>query len=234
MTSLPFRDWARPTIRYCESNLNGWIAQPANAGSSLLISLAGVYILTAKRHAYSLYLGVIAIILGLASFFYYASFTFVGQLADLGSMYMLAALLIVVALRRSMLSRNQKLSIIAVGTGLPLIVTAVLKTIDNFNIGIPFFAILLFTAVYLELKAAAIEKLNLRFFGLTSVAFAIGYIFWWLDYKKLWCNTGSYHYINGHAVWHLLNSVALVCLDRYYSQIRIPRKRNLTSRRFDY
>jgi len=224
MRDSPFRNLTEPTIRYCEQNLNGWVAQPANAGSSLLISLAGVYILAKKRHAYSVYLGVIAIILGLASFFYYASFTFLGQLADLGSMYLLASLLIMVGLRARKLSTNQKIATLAVGAGIPLAITASVKTIGSFNIGIPLFAFLLAIAIYLELKIAAKQKMNLKFFGLTFLAFVAGYIFWWLDYKQIWCSASSAHYVNGHALWHLFNTVALLSLDRYYVQLAKPQK----------
>jgi len=220
MNRTPFFGLMQPTIRYCESNLNGWIVQPANAVSSLLISLAGIYILAKKHHTYSKHLGVIAIILGLASFFYYASFTFVGQLADLGSMYLLASLLIVAGLRNRKLSKNQSLGFFIFGAGIPLALTATIRTIGSFNIGIPLFAILLIIAVYLELKAAAKDKLNLKYFWLTFAAFAIGYLFWWLDYKKIWCDPSSSHYINGHAVWHFFNAVALLSLDHYYSQLK--------------
>lgn len=65
--------WAKPTIHYCEDNLSGWVHQPANAVSSLFISAAGIYILAKRGHRYSVYLGSIAIILGLASFIYYAT-----------------------------------------------------------------------------------------------------------------------------------------------------------------
>jgi hypothetical protein len=220
MYSSWFSSWARPTIRYCEPNLNGWVVQPANAVSSLLISLAGVYIIGRKRHAYSVYLGIVAIILGLASFFYYASFTFVGQLADLGSMYLLASLLIIVALRRYKFSKRLLACLALFTTACLIVITASVKTIHGFNIGVPLFGLLLLAAIYLELRVAAIEKLNLKFFTLTFVAFALGYIFWWLDYKKVWCSTSSSHYINGHALWHLFNAAALLALDKYYSQIK--------------
>ena len=214
-----FHDWARPTIRYCESNINSWIAQPANALSSLLISFAGVYILIRKSHAYSALLGIIAIILGLASFSYYASFTFAGQLADLGSMYLLASIIIIAGLRRYKFSIKLLVSIGAFGTVCLLTITAILKTIHGFNIGIPLFALLLTSAIYFELGTAKTEKLSLKFFFLAFAAFAVGYIFWWLDYKGMWCSNSTAHYINGHAIWHLSNAVALLLLDKYYSQI---------------
>ena len=223
MSWAPFFGLMQPTIRYCESNLGGWVAEPANAVSSLLISLAGFYILAKKRHTYSKYLGVIAIILGLASFSYYASYTFLGQLADLGSMYLLASLLIVAGLRNYKLSKNQNLAILVFGAGIPLALTATIRTIGSFNVGIPLFAILLIKAVYWELKAARKDKLNLKYFWLTFAAFAVGYLFWWLDYKKIWCDPSSFHYLNGHGVWHFFNAVALLSLDRYYSQLKTKR-----------
>jgi drug/metabolite transporter (DMT)-like permease len=220
MISLLFAKWAEPTIRYCESNLNGWIAQPANALSSLLISLAGVYIFLRKGHKFSRYLGVIAIILGLSSFAYYASFTFAGQLADLGSMYLLASLVILASLRKLSLSRRASFAFLAVSAGIPLLLTALVKTVNGFNIGIPLFGLLLAVAIYLEINRAKEDKLKLKYFAITFAALVVGYILWWLDYKKLWCSASSSHYVNGHALWHLLNAVALISLDKYYEQTK--------------
>jgi len=220
MLNSAFARLAEPTIRYCETNLSGWVAQPANAGSSLLISLAGVYILQKKHHKYSTQLGVIAVLLGVASFFYYASFSRIGQLADLGFMFLLASLLIATGLRAKRLSKNQNYAILAAGAGIPLIVTVLMPTIGSFNVGVPFFGILLVIAVCLELSAATKQEMNIKYFGLTFLAFVLGYIFWWLDYKKIWCSPSSFHYINGHALWHLFNGVALLSLDKYYSQLK--------------
>ncbi len=220
MFSLLFIKLAEPTIRYCEPNLRGWIAQPANAVSSLLITLVGIYFLAKRSHKYSIYLGTIAIILGLASFSYYASFTFVGQLADLGSMYLLASLLILVALRRYSLSTKASLVLLSVLAGIPLILTAILRTLNEFNIGIPIFSLILLGALVLEIQQAKKDRFKFNFFILTFAALAIGYIFWWLDYKKIWCNPGSAHYINGHALWHLFNALALLSLNKYYQQIK--------------
>jgi hypothetical protein len=199
--------WAKPTIHYCENNLSGIVAQPANAISSLFISVAGIYIIKRRGHKYSSSLGLVAIVLGLASFTYYATDTFAGQLADLGSMFLLASLMIVAGLRS-----KRVLPILIAGAGIPIILTGFFKTAGGFNIGIPLFAVLLGIALYSELKT----KTELKYYGLTFAAFALGFIFWWLDYKKVWCSQGSAHYINGHAAWHLFNAIALILLDKHY------------------
>jgi len=201
--------WAKPTIHYCENNLSGWVHQPANALSSLLISLTGLYILKRQAHNYSSLLGIVAVILGLASFLYYAADTFAGQLADLGSMFLLASVMVVAASKA-----KNAIYILAIGTVLPLALTATVKTIGGFNMGIPLFAGLLAAALYFEILN---YKASLKFLIYTLVAFAIGYVFWLLDYKKIWCSHTTSHFINGHAVWHLFNAVALLFLDRHYA-----------------
>jgi len=220
MKPLLFGLLGTPTIQYCESNLSGWLIEPANALSSLLISIVGVYILIRKHHAYSTPLGGIAIVLGLASFFYYATFTFVGQLADLGSMFLLLVFIIISAWeRRRPIGPKLRLLIYA-GVFLSCItVTATVKTINGFNLGIPMFVLLLAIAVPLELKAARADKLSLKYLIMTFISFLAGFVFWWLDYKKLWCLASTEHYLNGHAVWHLFNAIALVCLDQHYGQL---------------
>lgn len=214
---------AKPTIRYCESNLSGLIAQPANALSSLFISLAGLYILSKNSHVYSKRLGLIAVVLGLTSFTYYASDTFIGQLADLGSMFLLASLVIVAGLRNYKLSKKQNRAVLIAGAGIPIIITASIRTIGHLNIGIPLFAVLLIIAIYFELQAANKNSDNLKYFWLTFLSFAVGYIFWWLDYKKIWCSTVTQHYLNGHALWHVFNGIALLSLNQYYTILK-PKK----------
>lgn len=208
---------AEPTIRYCESNLTGWIVQPANAVSSLFISAAGIYILSRKRHAYSIYLGAIAVVLGVASFLYYATNTILGQLADLGMMFFLAALLLAAALR-ARLTKPQFLATVILGGGLPLALTAGFRTIGGFNLGIPLFALLLTAAVYLELKVSRQDNLSLQTYALAFLMLAVGFIFWAADYKRIWCSAATAHYINGHALWHLFNAAAIICINEYFAR----------------
>lgn len=195
----------------------GWIDQPANAVSSLFISAAGIYILGRRRHTYSGYLGIIAVVLGIASFAYYATSSFLGQLADLGMMFFLAALLIAAALR-SRLTKPQFLATVILGGGLPLVLTAGFKTISGFNLGIPLFALLLTAAVYLELKASKQNNLSRQSYALAFLVLAVGFIFWVMDYKRIWCDPNTAHYVNGHALWHLFNAAALICLNEYFAR----------------
>lgn len=212
-----FESWARPTIRYCEANLSGWIVQPANAFSSLFISLAGIIILVRKRHEFASYLGSVALILGFASFFYYMSFTFVGQLADLGSMFLLMVLISVIGLKDRITKTSSRLLLLIFGTAIPLTLTIVFRTIAGFNLGIPLFGILIITAVILEIKRCRTDKINPKYFWLAFVLLGVAFVFWLLDYKQIWCSPGSFHFVNGHAVWHLFNAFSLIALDQHYA-----------------
>lgn len=217
---MDFRTYflAEPTIRFCEDNLAGFIAQPANSYSSLLISLVGILVLIRKRSPLSEWLGWSAIIVGVTSFVYHASFTFGGQLLDLGSMFLLASFLLVAALRRHRLSRPQIGTILVVGTLVPLIVTAIFRTVGGFNVGIPLFALLLLMSIYYEFKTARAERRPLRLYGWAFVVFIGGWIIWWLDFSQVWCQPASFHFLNGHAIWHLANAVAIALLDVYYGE----------------
>lgn len=208
-----------PTIKFCEDNIAGFIAQPANAYSSLIISLAGMYLLLQRtKRLFSSWLGWIAILVGLTSFAYHASFTFIGQLMDLGSMFLLASFLIIASLRKRKLPLMRQLSIVVIGTLLPLIATVLLRTIGGFNIGIPLFALMLLIAVWLEMRVAKEEKRSLYIYGLAFLLFIGGWLIWLLDYRQIWCSPSYFHILNGHAIWHIANGAVLLVLDHYYGR----------------
>ena len=204
-----------PTIRFCEANIAGILAQPSNAISSLAISLIGLYLAVTKR-GISRYLGLAVILVGLASFSYHASFTFLSQLLDLGSMFLLAAMLIWAALRRFKLPVWAQIVIVLGAAWGPLFLVATYRTIWHFNLGIPFFAILLVTAIGLELATAKQENRSMALYWWALGVFLIGFGVWGLDYSHIWCNPLSFHIINGHAVWHFGCAAAVLILADYY------------------
>ena len=217
MNQSIYSTFVKPTVKFCEFDLNGWIAQPANSTSAILIIIAGIIILTRKKHLFSAWLGWTVIIAGLASFVYHATMSGIGQLIDYGSLFLLASVLVVIALRYCKINRYYQVVILFIGTIAPLLLTIIVKTLKGISIGVLFFSLLLIIAIVIEIYFGLKNKNSLRLFLLSFLVFFIGYVFWLLDHKLIMCTSYS-HYINGHAIWHITNAVALILLDAFYQK----------------
>lgn len=224
MNYFPYQNFIEPTIRFCEANVGNYIQQPANAWSNLFFIIIGLYILKITWGKSTLVsFGWISILIGLFSFVYHATYTFGGQLLDLGSMFLFSGLLIVLNIKRL---KNYNESYIFPTTILIAIISTLLviafKTINGFNIGIPIFVLEVIIALLLEGKIYHTKRSDYKLNNLI-IAFLlliVGQIVWYLDYLRLWCNPSYFHYINGHSIWHLLSGLALYQTFRFYSRLK--------------
>jgi len=216
----PWAGVAPATIHYCENNLCGWIAQPANAWSNLGFVAVGLGLIWAARRsgARSLRLfGPIAIFVGLTSFAYHASFSFVGQVFDLGSMYCMSALLIVMNLRRLDALAESKVVPVFVAT-----VVASVGLVAKFKVvGIPIFASEIALALWLEWRAHTRSRgaIDYRPFLAALGIFAVAFGIWILDFERVFCDPDR-HWLSGHALWHVLDALVFVALYRFYAQFQ--------------
>lgn len=96
----------------------------------------------------------------------------------------------------------------------------VIRTIKGFNVGILLFGIEL--AVVLALEAIAWSRANIRYrLGPILAALLIASaasVIWMFDYTRRWCDASSFHYVNGHAVWHILTAISLLLVFYFYRQ----------------
>jgi hypothetical protein len=89
--------------------------------------------------------------------------------------------------------------------------------------GVPYFLLINFFAMVFELKAwanpatRAKNYWNLRY---SLLVFAAAEVAWQLDYQGIVCDPSN-HFIQGHAVWHVLNSISLLFMFRYMKQFGI-------------
>ena len=82
-------------MHFCEELTHGLLVQPANAISSLSFCVVGVYLWRIVRERNILLLFPIsAVLVGITSFLYHASWTFFFQVFDVSSMFMLSCLLL--------------------------------------------------------------------------------------------------------------------------------------------
>jgi len=203
---------------FCEELITGWIAQPGNTWSNIGFLVAGFWILFKEKNrkeTWSIVLGWVLLIAGLGSAFYHASATFFGETLDyfgmfLGSAYMLCA----VVIRYKSLSKAR-------GAALFIIIFSGSLSIQYFNssfdrsLYIAEFGVALLLELIFYLKKG--RSTQYRYLFLCWSAFIPGYVFWWLDQEKIVCNPAN-HFISGHAIWHLLDALALFFLYHYYQQ----------------
>lgn len=210
---------------WCELPRHGsLILEPFNSWSNLGFIILGIYILLFSTQTLSnqniiinhpileKFYSFILIFLGIGSFLFHMSQTFIGQWIDVLGMYLLISYFFLYNfLRIRKLSFNSfyvSYFIINIIFGFLLYYQPQTRRY--------LFAVLviltLIQSVWVQLKIKSlIEKKYLLF----SIGYLIlGQVFWNLDKSKIWCNpTGM---INGHGIWHLLCSMAAFYAFKYF------------------
>lgn len=196
-----------PTITFCEDNLKGVFAQPANSLSSFTIALVGALLWRVSCSPLQRWLCITAIVTGAGSGVYHASYTYLGQILDNAGMFLLAAVLLY--------ARSKHLAarpIIATATG-ALAVMLLTVEITGKNPNTFLFGSMLCVAIVRELTV----RTSHTWYWAALATFALGLVVWWLDLSGIWCNPATFHIVNGHALWHLLNAAAIGLLWKHYT-----------------
>ena len=203
-------------MSFCEALTPGPLAQPANAVSSLAFCVIGLALYrTMKERNTLLLFPISAFLVGITSFLYHASWTFFFQVFDVSSMFMLSCLLI--SFNAARLGSVDAKRLPAFYVGLVALSIAIMVTLRGhtgeylfgFEIGVV--AIL---EVLLARRVAGTDyKPFLQAFGIFLLAYGI----WLLDVHRIVCAEDN-HYLQGHAVWHVLNAFCFVYLYRFYRQ----------------
>jgi hypothetical protein len=208
------------TMHFCEELRCGtWLVQPANAISNISFVFVGIYLLSLIKNKKSIYLlfPISAILVGITSFLYHASWTFFFQVFDVSSMFMLSCLLLSFNLWRLKIIQEKSLPM----TYAALVVASALSMIIiKGKWGEILFAIevivLLFSEIYLSRKIKGTHYANfLKALGTFVLAFTI----WTLDVKEIVCVKDN-HILQGHALWHILNSICFIFLYKFYAQFK--------------
>ena len=102
-TRCVWDDFEPAAVQFCEREQCAFIEQPANTWSNLTYIVIGVIIcrVAPREGRTSLAaLGVISIVLGLGSIFFHGSSTHIGEVIDVGAMYLLSSYVLVLNWRR--------------------------------------------------------------------------------------------------------------------------------------
>jgi dihydroceramidase len=232
-----------PDACFCEAIGVGFIRQPIGTWSNLAFVLAGLLMLDdvwrpsstrssllAQRRAYGLIYALAVIVIGLGSWFYHASLTFVGQWLDVMGMYLLGTFMVLynIARLRSLRSRTFTVSYVLFNSalGLSLIVAPELRRY--------LFGVLLVVTIALEvvirywsrgfsrMHRSSADRLKPRLrtghFVAALLTYVLAQIIWTFDLNRIVCDPDSL--LQGHAIWHVLTALSAGLLYLYYRSER--------------
>jgi hypothetical protein len=215
--ACPWDGFSPGTVHFCEQRLCGWIAEPANAWSNIAFLAMGAYLLlrTQKDRRAPLYLvGVTSILVGLGSFLFHMSGTFVGEFADLSAMFLIGSLMVTMEARRFVPMSMPRLTLLYLG----LSVGSMLLVLCFRKIGIALFGIQI-ALVYLSNIVWKMRKAKVvhRFAFWLGSTFAVALAIWTLDLTEVVCRPSN-HIFNGHSAWHVLTALCLYFFYRHQEQ----------------
>ncbi len=215
----PWSDYAPATIAFCERRLCAWVVEPSNAWSNVAYVLVGVWILWRRRARPATSLtatGVGAVLLGLGSFSFHATGIRLFEVVDVSGMYLISGLALTFALQRALGWGDGA----AVGFFAASVLVSSLLMVALGNNGIIVFAVQTVTAIAIETRLWSRTPADVRPWLLRAVvASVVGVVVWVLDKHGPLCHPDN-HLVTGHAVWHVLTAVALLCFFHFHERLR--------------
>lgn len=191
---------------YCETQLCGWLQQPANTWSNVGYLVAAILILRSKNKSVERQFFFWAtFILFIGSTIFHMSGTHFGKMLDVGAMLALSMGICAISVQRYYhWSRRKTQVLFFSGLTLSLIFLYI------YDIGnIPFSLELLIAGIFeIKMIREGRGRVNGKLFlSSLAVEFFAG-VALILDLTRSWCEPDN-HFINGHAVWHLLSAAAI-------------------------
>lgn len=220
-----FEKFGPPNVKWCERTLCTWMNEPANAVSNIgYIVVAILIFLEARRNKNGLGVGFawIVFVVGATSWFYHATNNYFTQVLDFVGMFFYVFLLLVFNLRRlgAVAEKNQwwfyGAFVAAATAAVPILARA----------GIPYQILIALSAVGIVVTEGIIflrkgePETRYAMFGVAIVFFAAAAACSASDVERLVCDPDN-HFLQGHALWHLLSSVGIYFSYRFFARLRI-------------
>lgn len=226
-TNLRWAGWkltsAFPDGVFCEQIQNGTVRQPFNAWSSVIFIPIGLWVVRrsildkipsprlspVRRHQrYGFLYGGSLVILGIGSWLFHASLTYVGHFVDVTGMYFLGGFLFTYGLSRKLRQSATSFMLAYALVILPLVF------VQWFHPGISRYAFGVLIVGALGTEVILHRSLKNWLFVGALVSLGLGFAIWILDEKKLLCSPSSC--LQGHAIWHVLTAVSTQFSYLYY------------------
>ncbi len=213
-----------PNLKWCEATVCGWISEPANTWSNLaFLVFAALIHLQCRRspHAELLWMGPAMFFMGLCSGVYHASNNYLSQLFDFIGMYLLVFWFLAINLRRSgwvTLARQRQVFATLLVLGVVLVHLMYLAQL-RFQLIIALASVAVLATEFSARRHSQIERVPLRWFLASAALLVVAQSASLADLTRLLCDPDN-HFIQGHALWHLLSAGALFCSVQHYRQLR--------------
>ena len=215
----PWSGYAPATIAFCERRLCAWVVEPSNAWSNAAYVLVGAWILWRRRGRPASALsaiGVAAVLLGLGSFSFHATGVRVFEVIDVAGMYLISGLALTFALQRL----RSWSDAVAVGFFVAVVLVSSVLMIGLGNDGIVMFGAQALAVLGMERRLWARTPAIIGRWLLAAVAaLGVGLLIWVFDFRGTLCDPDN-HFVTGHAVWHVLTAVSLLCFFQFHARLR--------------
>jgi len=215
-----------PNVDWCEEELCGWIVNPAGTWSNLAYVVFGLWMWHAARRSRDERLalfGPASIIVGVFSFTYHASYTYFLQFFDFVGMFVFCFVAVTRnAVRLHWIDESRQWRFFAVGVvSFSLLVPLMSETAIPIQtlVGLLIFGILAQEfAIWRRDRGSGAPPY--RFYALALALLTLAALASLADVTRTWCDPGN-HWLQGHAVWHVLSAASLCALFCFYA--RLPR-----------
>ncbi|MFQ5514042.1 MAG: ceramidase domain-containing protein [Myxococcota bacterium] len=218
----PWSGWTLPNLKWCEENLCAWITAPANTWSNLAYLLLGLVMWRQARRRPGSPVALFApasLFLGLASGVYHASYTFFFQFFDFVGMFVFCFLILGMNARRLGWIAEPRLAT-AIGVGV-VISSAALPLLFRAGIPIQLMVVILIGIALAQetvLWRRCRERGAYRLYAVAVGLLAAGALCSALDLSRVLCDPSN-HWLQGHAVWHVLTAGSLYGFFLFYREL---------------
>jgi len=219
-----YEKWGPSNVKWCEERLCTWVNEPANSWSNLSYILFGLFIFyraRKERMPLGKLFGVFIVVMGLTSFAYHATNNYFTQIFDFIGMYVYVYLILALnCLKIGWISQKK-----VVPFFLALVCLSTTMIPISRYLHIPYQLIVLASAVGITVTEAVhqirsvklLEKWDYKYFWASLSLFAIALAFSLSDVNRVFCDPKN-HFIQGHALWHVIGGFGAYFSYLYYRQ----------------
>jgi hypothetical protein len=222
-----------PNHCFCESIVPGTIKQYSNSVSSLGFCIVGFWIIGKQilvnvtdhysKSDHSSFLAALyaisVIFIGIGSFIYHATLSFVGQFLDVASMNLLANFILLTHFRFRKEFSNKTFIFLYVILNL---FTSYLIWYHPETRRILFLILILISILPILPFWGALFLKAYAYLYSAILILLIALVIWNLDLRGVVCSPNSL--LQGHAIWHVLGSLVCLLLHFFYAQNKVSSK----------